>query len=179
MKQLFLFLLLIANVAYPLSFPDQAQLGVNARNYVKNGGAESGRAGWVTYADAAAASPVDCTGGSPSSTWTVSATTPLSGAYSFLWTHSANNRQGEGASYAFTIDTADQARLESISFDYEVASGTFVGGVVPIGGATAVDSDLEVYVYDVTNSTLTQPSNFRLLQNSGKSTFQGTFQTAS
>lgn len=179
MKNIFLFLFFFANVAYPLSFSDQAQLGVNARNYIKNSGAETGRAGWITYADAAGTLPVDCTGGSPASTWTVSATTPLSGAYSFLWTHSANNRQGEGASYAFTIDNADQARLASISFDYEVASGTFVAGVVPIGGTTAVDSDLEVYIYDVTNTTIIQPSNFRLLQNSGKSTFKGTFQTAS
>lgn len=174
-----LFALVLTASAFGLTNVDQAYLGVNARNYIKNGGAEQARQGWATYADAAGTTPVDCTGGSPSSTWTTSTTTPLSGTASFIWTHSANNRQGEGVSYAFTVDNADQARIEGVSFDYEVASGTFVAGVVPIGGATAVDSDLEVYVYDVTNSTLIQPSNFRLLQNSGKAKFQGTFQTAS
>jgi hypothetical protein len=162
-----------------LNYVDTALLA-GSKNYVKNGGAEQGRAGWTTYADAAGTTPVDCTGGSPVSTWTPSATTPLSGQYSFVWNHGAANRQGEGAAYAFTIDKSDQARQMSVSFDYEVATGTFAVGVVPIGGATAADSDLEVYVYDVTNATVIQPSNFRLLGGSGsQQRFTGTFQTAS
>ena len=176
--QIFLAMFLGAS-ALALNNVDQAYLATPGKNWVKNGGAENARQGWATYSDSAGVAPVDCTSGSPSSTWTVTSTTPLAGTNSFLWTHSANNRQGEGVSYAFSVDKAEQGKLQTIAFDYEVASGTFVAGVVPIGGATAVESDLEVYVYDVTNSLLIQPSNFRLLGNSGQQRFVGTFQTAS
>jgi hypothetical protein len=166
------------SAASALNYVDTALLA-GSKNYIKNGGAEQGRAGWQTYADAAGTTPVDCTGGSPSSTWTTSATTPLSGQYSFLWTHGAANRQGEGFAYTFTIDKADQGKQHTVSFDYEVASGTFTAGVVPIGGATAVDSDVEVFIYDTVNAQIIQPSNLRLLGSSGQQRFTGTFQAAS
>jgi hypothetical protein len=172
-------ILLTAAPSRALNYVDTALLA-GSKNYVKNGGAEQGRAGWTTYADAAGTTmPVDCTGGSPVSTWTTSATTPLSGQYSFVWTHPASNRQGEGFAYTFTIDKADQGKQHTVSFDYEVASGTFTPGVVPIGGATAVDSDVEVFIYDTVNAQIIQPSNFRLLGSGGQQRFAGTFQAAS
>jgi hypothetical protein len=172
-------LIIGATDAVALNYVDTALLA-GSKNYVKNGGAEQGRAGWTTYADAAGTTPVDCTGGSPVSTWTTSATTPLSGQYSFVWTHPASNRQGEGFAYTFTIDKADQGKQHTVSFDYEVASGTFTPGVVPIGGATAVDSDVEVFIYDTVNAQIIQPSNFRLLGSAGaQQRFSGTFQAAS
>lgn len=117
-------------------------------NYITNFDAETDTTGWATYADAAGVSPVDGTGGSPTETWTRSTSTPLRGLGSFLLTKDAANRQGEGASYAFTCDVADQAKVLSISFDYTVASGTYASG------------DLTVYIYDVTNAAVIQPGGY-------------------
>jgi len=125
--------------------------GEGGINYITNGKAETDTSGWATYADAAATTPVDGTGGSPSSTWTRSTSSPMRGTASFLWTKSANNRQGEGASFAFTIDRADLGRQLAITGVYEVASGTY---------ATA---DMALYVYDVTNATLIQPSGYQII----------------
>ena len=146
-------------------------------NYISsNPDAEADTSGWSTYADAAGTSPVDGTGGSPNSTWTRTTSSPLRGSASFLYTHNSGaSRQGEGVSYAFTIDTSDKAKVMQISFDYMIASGTFVAG------SSGVESDLTVWIYDVTNSTLIQPSSYKLFSNSSSiaDKFNATFQTAS
>ncbi len=137
-------------------------------NYLSsNPDAEADTSGWATYADAAATIPVDGTGGSPSSTWTRSTSSPLRGTASFLWTKSAANRQGEGVSYDFTIDAADKAKVLQISFDYFVSSGTYAS------------SDLIVYIYDVTNATLIQPAGYTIQNASVQMKQIATFQTAS
>jgi len=123
---------------------------VSGINYIANPDAEAVTTGWATYADAAATSPVDGTGGSPNSTFTRSTSTPLRGTGSFLWTKSANNRQGEGFSYAFTINEADKYKVLQGSFDYAIASGTFV------------DDDMSIWIYDVTNAALIQPAPYLL-----------------
>lgn len=159
--------------------------GINYLN--ANPDAEVDVSGWTAYADAAQNIPVDATGGSPSSTWTRTTSTPLRGSASFLWTRTANNRQGEGVSYPFTIDSADQARILTISFDYKVASGTFIAsdGITPPlnDGTTSQNtgmSDLEVFVYDVTNAILIPVSPQTLASVSTiDASFQGTFQTNS
>lgn len=145
--------------------------GSSGINYILASDAESGIGAWSTYADAAASSPVDGTGnlggGTPFSTFAVSTDTSLRGASNFLFTHSANNRQGEGFSYAFTIDNSDKGKVLQGSFEYKVDSGTFA------------DNDLSFWIYDVTNATLIQPAPY-LLKNSGiieKFAFE--FQTAS
>ncbi len=140
-------------------------------NYITNPDAESGTTGWATYADAAATNPVDGTGGSPTLTITRTTTSPLRGTGSFLITKDAANRQGEGVSYAFSVDSADKAKVLNISFDYEIASGTFVSGD---------SSDLRVWIYDVTNSALIPVSPYTI-QGGGSNqwTFKGVFQTAS
>jgi C1q domain len=136
------------------------------KNYVLNPGADSSTSGWATYADVAGALPVDGTGGAPTLTLTRTTSSPLAGAGSFLITKDAANRQGEGASYDFTIDRADQGKVLSVSFDYEIASGTFA------------TSDLTVYFYDVTNAVVIQPAGYSI-QNAGVQTKQiATFQTA-
>lgn len=137
-------------------------------NYLSsNPDAEADTTGWATYADAAASSPVDGTGGSPSSTYTRSTSSPLRGSASFLWTKSAANRQGEGFSYDFTIDSTDQAKVLQIAFDYKVASGTYA------------DSDMTIWIYDVTNAVLIQPAGYTI-QNASVSMKQlATFQSAS
>lgn len=137
-------------------------------NYLSsNPDAEADTAGWTTFADGASATPVDGTGGSPNSTWTRSTSSPLRGSASFLWTKSSGaSRQGEGVSYAFTIDAADQGQVLQISFDYLVASGTFA------------DNDMQVWVYDVTNAVMIQPAPTNILNTSVAQRWQGTFQTA-
>lgn len=145
------------------------------KNYITGGDAESGTTGFATYADAAGTSPVDGTGGSPSVTWTTSNSSPLENANSFLLTKGATNRQGDGVSYAFTIDAKDQAKVLQISFSYLVSSGTFVSGT------SSTASDVTVWIYDVTNAQIIQPSSYKLLSNSTtiSDTFNATFQTAS
>lgn len=144
-------------------------------NFVVGGDAEGGSI-FATYKDSASAVPVDGTGGVPTiSSASTTSTNPLSGANSFLLTHPASNVQGEGWSYDFTIDNANKAKVLKVEFDYIVNSGTFVAG------SSGVDSDIEVYIYDVTNAQIIQPSSYKLLSNntSVADHFSATFQTAS
>jgi hypothetical protein len=98
------------------------------KNYITNPTASTNTTGWATYADAAGTAPVDGTGGSPSVTFTRSTTTPLRGLADFNFTKDAANRQGEGVATDITIDLADQAKVLTVNFDYEVLSGTYATG---------------------------------------------------
>lgn len=149
--------------------------GSGGINYISNPDAETDTTGYAVYADAAGTSPVDGTAGSANVTWTRSTSTPLRSTGSFLLTKDAANRQGQGASYDFTIAEADKAKVLNIEFEYILSSGTFVAGT------SSTDSDVTVWIYDVTNSTLTQPSSYKLLSNSTtiSDRFLATFQTAS
>jgi hypothetical protein len=137
------------------------------KNYVTNGSAELDTAGWATYANTAQATPVDGTGGSPSVTWTRTTSSPLIGTASFLFTKDAVNRQGQGASYDFTIDSAYQAKVINISMIYSIASGTYANG------------DLTIYIYDVTNSQVIQPAGYSISNVNGSLVQNATFQTNS
>jgi hypothetical protein len=132
---------------------------------------------WLAYADAAASSPVDGTGGSPSITCTRTTTTPLRGTGSLLITKGASNRQGDGCAVAFSIDKADLAKSLTVGFDYEVASGTYDAG------SDTTDSDLTAWVYGPTDGTpvITQLAGYKVLGGSTgtQMRFQGRFQTAS
>lgn len=138
-------------------------------NYLSsNPDAESDTTGWATYADAAASTPVDGTGGSATATFTRSTSSPLRGTGSFLLSKGATNRQGDGASFDFSIDTADQGKPLSVSFDYYVSSGTYATG------------DVTVYIYDVTNAALIQPSGYQIVSQTVQASHLGcTFQAAS
>jgi len=114
-------------------------------NYVKNGTGEVASTGWSAYFDAAAATPVDCTAGSPTETITRTTTTPLVGSGSLLLTKDAASRQGQGASYDFTLDNAYKSTPVSIS-------------MLTSGSASYAGSDVSIYIYDVTNATLITPS---------------------
>lgn len=146
-----------------------AASGGSGINYIDNPGAETDTSGWATYADAAATTPVNGTAGSATVTWTRTTSTPLRDTGSFLFTKDAANRQGEGASYDFTIDVADKAKVLSVSFDYTIASGTYA------------DNDIGIYLYDVTNSLVIQPAAYNLLGVTVglPNKFISTFQTAS
>ena len=108
--------------------------GTGGINYILNPSAEVNTTGWATYADAAGTAPVDGSGGSPNVTWTRSTSSPLRGVADFNFAKDAANRQGQGVSVDFTIDEADKAKVLSVTFDYEVLSGTYA------------DADLTVYL---------------------------------
>jgi hypothetical protein len=99
--------------------------GTGGINYILNPSAEVNTTGWSTYADAAGTAPVDGSGGSPNVTWTRSTSSPLRGVADFNFAKDAANRQGQGVSVDFTIDEADKAKVLSVTFDYEVLSGTY------------------------------------------------------
>ena len=109
---------------------------------------------------------------------TTSSTNPLSDSNSFLFQKTGGaNDQGKGVSYDFTVDSASKAKVMKISFDYIVNSGTFTAGGI---GPSGADSDVIVYVYDITNSQLIQPSSFKLFSNSSTipDSYSGYFQTS-
>lgn len=140
-------------------------------NHILRGSADSGIDGWNLYKDAAAALPVDATQGGnlASITFTQNTTSPLRGTADFRLTKPASNLQGEGVSYDFTIPRADLGRVLTISFEYEVVSGTYATG------------DLTAYIIQDTTGTpsVIQPSAFRIEAVGGttKGRFIGVFQT--
>lgn len=141
--------------------------GSSGINYLSsNPDAEADASGWATYADFPGAQPVDGTGGSPTLTFTRSTSSPLRGTASFLITKAASNLLGEGASFDFTIDSADQGNVLTASFDYAIASGTYATG------------DIAVYFYDVTNAQVIQPIDYQLANSSLNSSHIARFQAA-
>ena len=131
----------------------------NGINFITYGDAENNATtGWATYADAAATSPVDGTGGSANITLAASSSSPLRGTYSFLITKDAANRQGQGVSYDFTTAAADDNKKLSISWDYE-ASSAYTG--------SSGTEYMTCYVYDVTNATVIATSNVNIPYGSG------------
>lgn len=129
-----------------LGVESEVGAGGGGINYIDNDDFEgNATTGWATYADAAGTSPVDGTGGSPSITLTVSASSPLRGTYSGLITKDAANRQGQGVSYDFTIAAADKSKPLSIRWEGE-ASANYTG--------SSGSEYMTVFVYDVTNATV-------------------------
>lgn len=159
-----------------------------SKNYiVANPDAEIDTTGWATYADAAGNVPIDCTGGTATNlTFSRSTSSPLHDSASFLMAQAnSTSLQGKGVSYAFTIDSADQAKVFSIFYDYN-ASATFVpsnGTTAPLNDGTttttAGNSDVETFVYDVTNAVFI-PVTPQVITANGTNNFSflGTFQTA-
>lgn len=137
--------------------------GGSGINYITNGDAELSTSLPSTYADGAAL-PVDGTGGSPTLTIARSSTAPLRKTNSWLVTPGG---LGDGAAFAFTIDSADQAKVLSIQADINIASGTYTTG------------DLTFYVYDVTNAVIIQPAPYQIQNATITQAFKSTFQTAS
>jgi len=129
-------------------------------NYITNPDAEVDATGYSTYADAAATTPVDGTGGAPNITFTRNTSSPLRDTGDFDIAKTAADRQGEGVSNDFTIDSADKGQTLQVTFDY-AASANFA------------DADIGMFIFDVTNASLIQMSNVDVLSNSKK--FTGSF----
>jgi hypothetical protein len=135
---------------------------LNSINYVTNADAEYGTTGWATYADTA--TPTTGTGGSPTATFAASATSPLRGLKSFLYTPGA---AGNGVNYTFATDSADASKVLQISMD------------MLIGGTGYADGAIQVWVYDITNAKLIQPAPYQILNIGNVFTFKASFQTSS
>lgn len=122
------------------------------KDYLINGGFESGVSNWRRYSDAAGAAPVDCTGGSPTVTLTASTTNPLVGKSSGVLAKPASNVQGQGYAIDFVIDKSAKTKVLTVSADYEITSGTYSPGTI------STDSDTMLYLYDVTGGALIYPA---------------------
>jgi hypothetical protein len=139
-------------------------VGSGGINYISNTDIETNANGYNTYNDGASAVPVDGTGGVSGLSVAQSSVTPLRGSFSLLVSKDATNRQGEGVSYDFTVESTDKARVLTVDLDFE--SG---GGFAP--------ADVTFYVYDITNNVLMQLAPYQLAAFKGR--FTGTFQTSS
>lgn len=144
-------------------------------NYITNTNFAADTAGWATYADAAGTQPVNGTGGAANITFTRDTNSLVIGTTSGLITKDAANRQGEGVSYDFSIDTALKNCPVKIS-NYLAASANFVFGSID----AVTPSDITVWIYDVTNSVLITPFPNTLTSNTGQFTaaFQATSSTS-
>jgi hypothetical protein len=117
-----------------------------AADKTDNYNAEAAVGDWAAYADAAATTPVDMTGGSPNTTVTRDTTNEINGVASFKMTVSSGaTRQGEGVSCLVNIPTAYRGQALTLSFPY-TTSGTISA------------SDFIPYAYDITNSVLIAPT---------------------
>jgi hypothetical protein len=134
-------------------------------NYILNSDAEVNTLGYALYANTAQATPVSGVGGFASLGFGQT-NTSLRGAKSFVLTKPTGNRQGRGVAYTFTIEAADQGKSLNIQFDYSASPGFVPGN----------SSDLQVFIYDITNNALVvvAPSTIQ----TQKGTFKGLFQTA-
>lgn len=94
-------------------------------NYCTNPDAEIGTTGWAAYADAAGTAPVDMTGGSPTTTWTRSTSSPMRGSAHFLLTKDAANRQGEGVAFSATIPSFEQGKALEVRVRARLVSGSY------------------------------------------------------
>lgn len=151
---------------------------ISDRELITNTSLDIDASGYTAYADAAGISPVDGTGGSPSSTCAWTSSSPITGAGSLLITKSGTaNRQGEGcAVVSKTLSAADtQPTMEDVEFDYTIPSGTFTAGSDYPGSLS--DSDYEVYLYDTTNATIVSTLWPKKLYSNVGGHFRGTFQT--
>ncbi len=164
--------------------------GFGSINYITNFGAETDTSTWILYTDAAKNIPqtgANGSGAATSLTFSRSASTPLIGTGQFSMVQAnSTSLQGKGVSYPFTIDPAFQSTNLSIQFMYN-ASSTFVSGdgiTAPLNDNTTStntgNSDIEVFIYDVTNAALI-PVSPQVITGKGTQNYQfkGTFQTAS
>ena len=125
---------------------------------------------WTTYDDGSSTSPVDGTGGTFNGSFTkTTEVTSISEGNTPFQLEIGSGTIGEGVSHDFSIDNKLKAKLLNISFDYyNINSGT--------------DGSFTVWIYDVTNAQLIQPSNYKLgvsTNSNALSRFNAQFQTSS
>lgn len=101
--------------------------------------------GGVTLANGGDASPTDGTGGVVIGVTLVrSTTTPLVGVAEFVLAKDAVSRQGMGVSTDFSINNKDKGAPIQVSVVYRGSAGMVLG----------TNSDVRVFIYDITNAIL-------------------------
>jgi len=106
--------------------------------------------GYNLYNNGAVHNPINGTGGTPSGI-TLSSTTvsPIIGHSMGVFSKTAINAQGQGFSYDFIIDKAYSPGVLNVSFSYQASSNFSLSS-----GAFGSDSDIEMWIYDITNAVL-------------------------
>jgi hypothetical protein len=115
--------------------------------------------------------PVDGTGGVVTGvTFTRTLVNPIIGTASFDLGKDAANREGEGVSTDFIINSLDKGQTLQVSFAYDGSSGMVLGA----------SSDVQVFVYDITNAVLIPVVPLRTLKGpvSTIKTFVGQFKAS-
>lgn len=161
--------------------PDVIEGIAYQKNYIKNSSFEKNASGVNTYNDSAdsgrdANNFKDGTGGAGSVTCTRSTTAPIADKASLIFSKGASNLSGHGCSIDFSIPLESKGKTLKIEFSYLVNSGTFVAG------SQSTNSDVLVYLYDVTNSKIVDSlSNNKLYSISStlSDKFSATFQSDS
>lgn len=143
-------------------------------NRDSNPNVTSNATGYAAFADAAGTAPVDGTGGSPTVSIARSTSSPLEGSATILFTKTAANSQGQGFAYTATLQPDDATKVMTISFDYQITTGTYTGyQTLPSF------SDITMWVYDVTNAVMYQVQGFQVdgaVSSTNQYSFQGTWQ---
>lgn len=123
--------------------------GEGGINFITNSNAETDASDWNVYADAAAATPVDGTGGTAHVTLTRNTSNPLRGTGDFLFHKDAVNRQGEGFSTDFNVDYQDTENTSKqiyITFDY-------------VTGSSFTQGDALLFIKDLSGNLITPKCN--------------------
>lgn len=109
----------------------------------------TGTGDWATFDDSSAL--VDGTGGTASAlSLSHETSAPLRGAGSIRVSKAASDGSNEGVSIDLdTIEDADLGKVLEVSFDYKVSDNY-------------TDEDLQVWLYDITNSLLIQPTPYTI-----------------
>lgn len=170
----------ISNVGDPVSAQDASTKAYSdeinnrrVRNYLETLYSGASISGINQYQDAAAAVPVDGTGGSPAGlTTALNITTELRRASSQRLSKDAANRQGMGWSIDIEVDRQDYegGKPLFVSFGYETS-------------ANYVSGDVRLFAYDITNATLLNVNSLNgdgsLVASPDPSRFTGVFYPAS
>ena len=116
------------------------------KNYIgSKGHFEKSINGWTGY-DSTTANPGDCTTAGFDGSIARSTLDPLSGDASLDWAKTGGvSRLGNGIKTDFTIDSKDRGGVLKVQFDY-------------LPDSNFSDDQLAVFIYDVTNSRLIEPS---------------------
>jgi hypothetical protein len=121
---------------------------------------------WAAYADSGA-TPTDGTGGSPAVGMTITKVSEFATSPAFVLNKPASNVQGQGWSGVFRIGADERTRVIDLSFDF-------------LTSANYANNDVTVWIYDLTNNQLIQPSTFQLSRSASatqqSSFFRGQFQ---
>lgn len=127
-------------------------------NFISNGDFEEGVVTPAApYANPAAATPTTGTGGAPTVTLVINNINPLSGFFDAIFSKGAANLQGQGFSDDFVIDNVRKGQVLQVDFDYAV-SANFV---------TGPGSDIQMFIYDITNAVLIPLDNTSITLSKG------------